>query len=191
MAQPIEYTRQYDFADFQSSSPTTPLPADQIEAEYNAIKTTTDDIRTNLALIQRDDGLLANSTVHFDSLSTAVKNLAALSAANITGIWQDATAYAVGDVVTVDGTPYLNFVAHTSSGAIDTTKFSALTAPVAVPDDPGDDDKFLRASGGVGSWVTLTSAMISDVVAALQAVITAANVGAARTALGSTTVCGR
>jgi hypothetical protein len=186
VAQPVEYTRQYDFEDFQSSNPTTPLPADQVEAEYNAIKLTTDQLRANLALIQRDDGLLANTSVHVDSLDTAVKSLIQSSSWTIRGEWADMTAYAVGDLVVDDGTPYICYVAHTSSGSIDTTKFSALTAPIVVPDDPGDDDKFLRATGGVGQWVTLLAAHITDVVAGLQSVITAANVGAARTALGIT-----
>jgi hypothetical protein len=186
VAQPVEYSRQYDFEDFQSSNPTTPLPADQVEAEYNAIKLTTDQLRANLALIQRDDTRLANSSVHLDALETAVKALMQSAAWTVRGAWADLTAYAVGDLVVNDGTPYFAYIAHTSSGAIDTTKFSSLTSPVATPDDPADDNKFLRASGGVGVWVTLTAAMLSDVVAGLQSVITAANVGAARTALGIT-----
>ena len=55
VAQPQEYVRLYDFGNFQSSNPTTPLPTDQIEAKYKAVKTTTDEIRTNLALIQRHE----------------------------------------------------------------------------------------------------------------------------------------
>jgi hypothetical protein len=187
MAQAPEYVRAYDFEDFQSSNPTTPLPADQIEAEYNNIKTTTDALRANLALIQRDDTKLANSSVHIDSLDTFVKSFVVSGQTfTIRGEWADMTVYAVGDVVTSDGTPYVAFVAHTSNGSIDTTKFSAFTAPIATPDNPGDDNKFLRATAGVGQWVDLLAAHLTDVPAGLQAVITAANTGAARTALGIT-----
>ena len=64
MAQPTAYTRQYNFTDYQSSSPADPLPADQVDAELNAVKLTLSEMRTNLGLLQRDDTKLATAAVH-------------------------------------------------------------------------------------------------------------------------------
>jgi hypothetical protein len=63
MAQPTPYDRLYNFNDWQTVNPTKPLPATELDAELNAIELTTDQIRANLALIQRDDGKLANQAV--------------------------------------------------------------------------------------------------------------------------------
>jgi hypothetical protein len=113
MSQPTAYTRQYDFSDFQASNPSTPLPATQIGAEYDAIKTTLDQILTNLALIQRDDTNLVNGSVGPDQLSTATRALLA-GTFNIRGAWATATAYALLDLVTDSSTAYLCVEAHTS-----------------------------------------------------------------------------
>src|SRR6266404_5867194 len=69
--QPIQYNRVYDFTGYQASSPSIPLPGNQVDAELNAIKATTDAIRANLAIIQRDDTLLGNNTVHPDAFTVA------------------------------------------------------------------------------------------------------------------------
>ena len=64
MAQPTQYTRQYNFNDFQTTSPADPLPGVQVDNELNAAKTNLDGLNANIAKIQRDDGLLANQSVH-------------------------------------------------------------------------------------------------------------------------------
>lgn len=124
MTQPTPYTRQYNFTNFQSANPTTPLPGNQVDAELNAVKTATDGIDTNLALIQRDDGKLANGSVHQDAFSTAA--LLLISGWNPRGPWTTATAYAVKDMVTSGGVSYVCYIAHTSAGAIDLAKFSSI-----------------------------------------------------------------
>lgn len=68
MAQPPEYERQYSFRDWQTANPVKPLPGDQVDAELNAVKQTADAICANLALIQRDDGALANLSVGAEQL---------------------------------------------------------------------------------------------------------------------------
>src|SRR3546814_13865078 len=67
VAQPTPYTRQYDFTDHSTNSPTTPQPGVHLDAAFNAVKLTTDQIRANLALIQRDDGKIANPSVPKDA----------------------------------------------------------------------------------------------------------------------------
>ncbi len=70
--QPIQYNRVYHFTGYQTSSPSVPLPGNQVDVELNAIKATTDAIRANLAIIQRDDTLLCNNTVHPDAFNHGV-----------------------------------------------------------------------------------------------------------------------
>ena len=72
MAAPTEYTRQYSFQDYQALHPTSPLPADKVDLELNAVKTAVDDTQDNLALIQRNDGRLANRSVGRDQLAEDV-----------------------------------------------------------------------------------------------------------------------
>jgi hypothetical protein len=72
MAAPTPYELAYDFTAFQTSNPTTPLPADKVEIEFNAIALTTDEIIANLGLIQRSDGELANGSVGEDQLSAGI-----------------------------------------------------------------------------------------------------------------------
>ena len=72
MTAPTPYALAYDFTSYQSANPSSPLPADKIEIEFNAISTTTDEIITNLGLIQRSDGELANESVGEDQLSAGI-----------------------------------------------------------------------------------------------------------------------
>lgn len=113
MSAPTPYALAYDFTAFQAASPSTPLPADKIEIEYNAIATTTDGLIANLGLIQRSDGALANGIVTPVSLSTATLALID-SEFSLEGAWVTATAYALLDMVTESGNTYACIVAHTS-----------------------------------------------------------------------------
>ena len=109
MAQPTAYDRQYSFANFQSSSPSDPLPAQYVDAEFNAIKLTLDAVLSNLALIQRDDGEIANNSVGTEQLDESVD----LAFSEPT-VWATSTAYAVGDCVFESYKFYICETAHTS-----------------------------------------------------------------------------
>lgn len=143
MPQPDAYTRQYDFEDFQSSNPTTPLPATQVENELDAVKHALDETQDALELIQRDDGALRNGIVTPDSLSAATRALIAATGGTIRGPWATATNYAIRDVVSWDdvgaeaGT-YVAATAHTSGTfatdlAAGKWVLLALASPVDVP----------------------------------------------------------
>lgn len=112
MAQPPAYTRKQNFTDWQTAHPGSVAQGSDLDAEFNALKTTTDAVRANLALIQRDDGKLANGSVHANAFDATA---ALLIAGGWTpkGSWLTATAYAIGDVVENSGT-YVCTVAHTS-----------------------------------------------------------------------------
>lgn len=73
MAQPTIYTRQYDFTAYQVTHVADPLPANQLDAELNAIKQTLDQLLANIALIQRDDGDLANESVGLEQLAESIQ----------------------------------------------------------------------------------------------------------------------
>lgn len=118
MAQPTAYTRSTNFNDYSTSNPSSPHQGSSLDAEFNAVKTTTDQIRSNLAQIQRDDGKLVNLSVHTEALSTAVLALikATSNGYSVKGSFAASTAYAVGDLVESAQATYLCFTA-TSGGA--------------------------------------------------------------------------
>lgn len=117
MTQPTPYTRLYDFSDFQTVNPSRPLPATELDAELDALKLTTDDLRGNLALIQRDDGALANLSVSPESLSAGALAMIHQGEYNPRGAWAAATAYALGDVIGYNGATYLAIIAGTSTAS--------------------------------------------------------------------------
>ena len=49
------YERDFDFQGFQTSRPSTPLPGDKIDEEYDQIAATIDEVRARIAIFQRDD----------------------------------------------------------------------------------------------------------------------------------------
>ena len=70
MAQPPAYTPAHEFLTDEAANPN--FPGSEIDIELAAIKATLDAILTNLALIQRDDGELANESVGEDQLTTTL-----------------------------------------------------------------------------------------------------------------------
>ena len=84
-----------------------------LDADFDALKLTTDQVRANQALLQRDDGLQANATIHPDSLTTATLALIA-STWTPRGRWLTSTLYAIGDVVEQGGNSYVCAVEHIS-----------------------------------------------------------------------------
>ena len=114
MAQPTPYSRLYNFTDYQTVNPTTPLPANQLDNELNAVALTVGQIRSNIALIQRNDGQLANESVTPDSLSAATLALIHQGEYTPRGTWATATAYDAGDVVNFNAATYLALTDHTS-----------------------------------------------------------------------------
>lgn len=112
MAQPTIWNRIVSFVTYAINNPLLPYnPADH-DAEFDAAHQTVSEIRTNLGLIQRDDGLLLNGSVHPDALSSATRLIVA--GWNIRGNWLTATSYAVKDFVGNGGLGYVCLIAHTS-----------------------------------------------------------------------------
>lgn len=110
MAQPPEYDRQYSFTDYQTANPVDPLPGPELDAELNAVKQTLDIINANLALIQRDDGALANNSVGASQLASGLT-----LGLNTVEDWVTGTVYGVNDGVWNDRKLYYCLVSHTST----------------------------------------------------------------------------
>lgn len=77
--QPPPYNRQYNFEDYQSLNPTTPLPGDKVEAELNAARSSVNQTISRLNEIQNADGslkvpgaLAAETTATATSVATTV-----------------------------------------------------------------------------------------------------------------------
>jgi hypothetical protein len=111
------YTRQANFTQWALDHSAAPYNASDHDAEFNAIYLTLSVVVSNLNLIQRNDGLIANGAVHPDAFSTAAK---ALIGAGRTGQlnwtprgpWVTLTVYAIGDVVSQAATSYVCSIPH-------------------------------------------------------------------------------
>lgn len=109
MSQPTPYVPAYNFADFQSTRPSTPLPAGQVDAELGDISVSIAEICLNLVMIQRDDGAIANQSIGYDQLKSEV-----LFGVNSASNWVTGHAYITGDGVYENNNLYRCIVSHTS-----------------------------------------------------------------------------
>lgn len=116
MAQPTRFTITEDFSADEAANVagrSTILTA-ALDAMFDDLKTTTDEICDSLGLIQRDDGELLDQIVKLHTLHPTVLALIGSGAFEIQGPWLTATAYAVGDLVTEGTGTYVCAQAHTS-----------------------------------------------------------------------------
>jgi hypothetical protein len=110
MAQPPTYNRQASFQDYQAASPSAPMSGVSLDSEFNQVKITLDAFAQNLALLQRDDGALANGVVGSDQLSAG---LAIGFAAPVA--WETGTNYvADSSTVFINNKFYACLVSHTA-----------------------------------------------------------------------------
>jgi len=128
MAQPRQYTQTTTFNDWTTTNPSDPHIGSKFDTEFTEIKQNTDDLNTNLALLQRDDGKLKNEAVHKDAFDQDALTLIGLKGYTVRGTWAAATAYASGDIITNNDSTYLTSTAHTSASAFssDTAKWTLL-----------------------------------------------------------------
>lgn len=112
MAYPPEYVPSFNFTDFQTANPTTPLPGNKVDIELNNIETSITDIIANSMLIQRSDGALANESVGPDQLQSAVT----LGLNTVTN-WAEFTQYNPFNGVWYNSALYFCLVKHISSAS--------------------------------------------------------------------------
>ena len=109
-AVPTPYVRKAAFADFSTEA--APTVGQNLDAEFNAVRASLSATQSRLAQVQRDDGFLANDSVHPDAISAAVRALLAATG-EIKGAWATGIVYGKADVVAApDGVTYLSAVDH-------------------------------------------------------------------------------
>lgn len=70
---PPPYTPQSNYQTIAAANPGNYIPGSQLDTDYGAISDFTSQVLARLALIQRDDGNVANIAIDFDQLTPAVK----------------------------------------------------------------------------------------------------------------------
>lgn len=119
MSQPTTYDRQSSFTLLGQQNPDEPYTGADLDAEFNAVKVTLDEVLANLALIQRDDGDLANQSVGPDQLASSID-----IGINPPSAWAAATAYTQYDTA-FDGTSLYRATEDHTSGSDFATDFLA------------------------------------------------------------------
>lgn len=110
MTQPPAYHRAFEFSPLAPAN--IPQAGTRLDVELDAVSLSIDRMRTNLALLQRDDGAPANQIVTYDTLATDARAL--MGGWTPRGAWATATAYKVKDLITTAGVNYVCVTAHTS-----------------------------------------------------------------------------
>ncbi len=110
------YERQASFTGYEVANPTAPPAGESLDAEFDAIKTTTDSLEDALEDVRGADGSLANGIVTPDTLSPDVVALLGETGLNPRGTWVTATDYEALDLAkyTTDGNVYVCLTDHTS-----------------------------------------------------------------------------
>lgn len=112
MTYPSGPAAAYDYETFQAGSPSTPLPAVHVGADFANQKTATDSVIAFLKALARSDGRVLNGSIALESLSASLQSL--IGGWTPKGAWTTATAYAVKDMADDGGNTYVCIVAHTS-----------------------------------------------------------------------------
>lgn len=117
MTQATHYTRTTGFADDERNNAggrSTVVTAD-VDFELDTIAQAVNLTIDNLALLQRDDGVMRDGVVPVAALGADTLKLMTTSTTSVPrGAWLTATIYAVKDLVTQSGNTYMCVVAHTS-----------------------------------------------------------------------------
>ena len=128
MSQPKPYQRTTSFTNLQVTNPTGQPQGPDLDVEYNNIKTTLDAVLANLALIQRDDGVLANASVGLNQLSPQVT-----VGFSVPTAWATGLSFVSSPASTVfnGGKFYSCLVSHTSGTfATDLAAGSGSSSPI-------------------------------------------------------------
>ena len=174
--QPTPYNPAVDFSEEEALAVAgrSSVRTAQLDAELQAIATSINQIRANLAILQRDDELLRDQVVKAHTLDTDVLALIA-TACTPRGDWATETNYGIGDIVLFSDLAYLSLQAHVSGIFLDDKaagKWTSLTVlPYAdiISSDPGKGASLVAIKDALG---LLTGANVEE---ALAEIITALN----------------
>lgn len=156
MPYPTKYTRQYDFQSYQNSNPTRPLPGNQVNIDFNAVKHTTTEIIDFLKTSIRSDGKLANGSVGVNQLDATFK-----LGFSLPTMWEPNVDYTTDSTVLHDNKFYIANVAHRSTDGFDESKWDLIV-------DFGEEADSAAASASAAS-ASATAASSSASAAASSA----------------------
>lgn len=165
MAQPTAYERQNDFTDDESSNlgGRAEQSSASLDAEFDAIKTTIDEVLANIAVLQRDDTQVNALVVEHSSLTAAcLSAIGALTGTHVwidRGAWVTTTDYTVNDIATEAGETYLCQEAHTA-GTFSTDLAANKWRKIV---DKGADGADGVSFNWRGAWAGSTAYAIDDV----------------------------
>ena len=131
MADPTKFTPSYDFSDYQAQAPASPLPGAQVDIQFQALKTTTDQAIEAIKDVRRSDGALKNGIVTADSLASSL-----VIGFTLRGDWVVGTDYMAGDGMVYGDIFYKSRIAHTSTSLnrpdLDPGTWEFLTSMAAI-----------------------------------------------------------
>jgi hypothetical protein len=198
VSQPPAFNRAFSFSNFEAQNPSAPIPGSAVDGELNNAKATFDGIRASLALIQRDDGALANGAVTYDTLSPSLQTAGLAPALP----WVTGTAYSASASVTHGSAFYRCLVTHTSGTfatdlaagkwvlIVDFATIALVAASMIAVTPSGSLTSNVQTSlqaldsGKAATSHTHVSTAISDSTTVGRALLTAADVPTQQTLLG-------
>lgn len=121
MVYPTKYTRQFDFASYQNSNPTRPLPGDKVNIDYDRVKQSVNEIIDFLRGFSRSDGKLANNSVGIQQLDPSVR-----IGFSLPTTWEPNVEYLTGATVFYANRFYLLKEPHVSSDGLDESKWEMI-----------------------------------------------------------------
>jgi hypothetical protein len=159
--QPTNYEPGYDFEDFQADNPLSPLPANKLQQELDAISAATGAIIARAALIQRDDGAIKNGCVTADSLKRGSNLSTGRLLAIVGGYGADSGFVISKNAINPDAFEPIDFLEPDITGVVRTY----ATAPTEAQGNDGDhafaqDTSVLywKRSSGAGGWTLVGDA---------------------------------
>lgn len=127
IADPVAYDPIYGYTGLQIRTPTRPMPGDQLDAEFAAIKTASDQAVAAIKDVRRSDGALKNGVVSYDSLSTDMKSRLATAGVDVSDL------SVVSHIFLTMGTMLLtDFMSATGKTAVPIGTSFALTPDVTA-----------------------------------------------------------
>jgi hypothetical protein len=131
---PTPYDRSYNFTDFQTTNPTTPLPGNKVDQELNNVRTSLNATISRLSEIQRDDGKVRDSALNLDTIAQAVSpqvSIAATQAISAAGATQVAAVNSAGSTQIAAVNAAGSSITGTASAAAASASAAATSASVA------------------------------------------------------------
>lgn len=128
----LAYTRRFDFTDWQANHPTDPAPGTALDAEFNGVALSLNQLNQRQQMIQNDDGTLSNASVTLESLDQSTKTVLG-SGFWPRGQWEAGTFYAAADIVSQQGVVYIAINDHTADAEFSTDLAEGLWMAFVQP----------------------------------------------------------